>query len=78
MAWHQKALASVAGMASGSVMTWMVMDNKVINEKRRLETLQTTLPTMPTEPTMADKKLFFGVATVTTAGLALIRLLGER
>ncbi len=77
MAWQGKALASVAGMASGSVMTWMVMDNKVINDKRRLHML-TTQPTPATQPTLAEKKAFFGIAAATTAGLALIRLLGER
>lgn len=74
MSWHQKALASVAGMASGSVMTWMVMDNQAINVKRHLP----AQPTPPTAPTVAEKKAFFGITIATTAGLALIRALGER
>ena len=77
MAWQQKALASIAGMASGSVMTWMAMDNQAINAKRRL-TMLPTLPIQPTEPTLAEKKAFFGITAATTVGLMLIRALGER
>ena len=76
MSWQQKALASVAGMASGSVMTWMVMDNQVINAKR--VPLIATPPTPPTQPTLAEKKAFFGIAWATTVGLMLIKKLGER
>ncbi len=34
MSWQLKTLASVAGAAAGSTMTWMVMDNKVIALKK--------------------------------------------
>jgi hypothetical protein len=75
MAWQQKALASIAGMASGSVMTWMIMDNQAINAKRHLPQM---LSTEPTEPTLAEKKAFFGITAATTVGLMIIRSLGER
>lgn len=51
MSWRLKALASIAGLASGSVLTWMIMNNQVINAKRS----QTTFPKPQTEISL-DKK----------------------
>lgn len=66
-------LASVAGMTSGSVITWMIMDNQVINAKRA-----PLIATPPSLPTLAEKKAFFGIAAVTVAGLKIIQHLGGR
>jgi hypothetical protein len=33
----QRLLASVAGAAAGSVMTWMTMDNDMLNRKKHFE-----------------------------------------
>ena len=78
MTWQLKALASVAGGASGSVITWMIMDNQAINDKRPQLIAPPTLPTLPTQPTLAEKKAFFGIAAAMTVGLKLIQHLGER
>ncbi len=33
----QRVLASVAGAAAGSVVTWMTMDNDMLNRKKQFE-----------------------------------------
>lgn len=78
MSWKLPTLASIAGGAGGSVITWMIMDNQAINAKRLAQPIFTTQPAVATEPTVAEKKAFFGIAAATTAGLALIRFLDRQ
>lgn len=73
-----KALISAAaGASSGSVLTWMIMDNEARNAGRRLAEQQAAIPA-PVTSTASQTKLFFGLAAAGCAAAHIIRRLAER